>query len=348
LINVLIIDDSALIREFLTDILNNDNDINVVSAVSNAYKATEILNNEKIDVIILDIDLPLMDGITFLEKIMNQHPLPVIIISGMMEEGSKDAIKALQLGALEIIIKDKIGIKNFLNREKENIINSIKNAASANIVQFNKLLLKDKKIIETSGIKKDQTGGGKSSNKIIAIGASTGGTIVLRYIISRLPEGTHGIVITQHMPEFFTNQFSISLNLIGKLHVKEAVMNDKVSIGNAIVARGNYHLEIVKSNNEYLCSLNKNPPVNRHRPSVDVMFKSIVKCAGANTLGILLTGMGKDGAEGLKTIKEAGGTTVVQDEKSCTVFGMPKAAIDINAAQHVLDIDDIVKFIKNW
>ncbi|MCG8568827.1 MAG: chemotaxis response regulator protein-glutamate methylesterase [Spirochaetes bacterium] len=353
MIKVLIVDDSALIREFMTSILNDDPYIEVVDAVPDPYKAVEILNSHKVDVISLDLEMPRMDGLTFLEKLMQQRPIPVVVCSSIAEQNSENAMKALQLGAVEVITKAKMGVKDFLFQEKERITSAIKAAAAVNLENLRKV---------TSEIKKSEQKGKKGSidskhllsrttDKVIAIGASTGGTVVLRYILSRLPINCYGIVVSQHMPEGFTAQFSNSLNMVSSLEVKESSDQDKISTGRAIIARGNHHLKIIRSGAFYQCLHSKEPQVNRHRPSVDVMFQSVAENVGKNALGILLTGMGKDGAEGLKMIKEAGGSTIAQNEQSCVVFGMPRAAIEIGGADLVLDIDQIIdqiiEFCKN-
>ena len=346
MINVLIIDDSALVREYLKESLEKDKEIGIVKAVSTPFTAIEILNKQKIDVICLDLKMPRMDGLTFLEKLMKQKPLPVVIFSGEIEERSKDAIKALQLGAVDVIFKAKIGIKDYLKNEEDNICNIIKSASKVNIKSVNRVI---KKVENISLISKPELKIPlQASSKIIAIGASTGGTAVLRYILSKLPKTTNGIVVTQHMPENFTNQFSSSLNSTSKLYIKEAENNDIINIGSALIAKGDWHLKVLHSGNLYKCKISQDTHVNRHRPSVDVMFESVAKAAGNRTLGILLTGMGKDGARGLKAIKDAGGITIVQEEKSCAVFGMPKAAIDIKATKHVLSIDDIINSIIDF
>ena len=345
MINVLIVDDSALIREFLSELLKGNPDINVVAAMPHPYKAVDVINNNKIDVIILDIEMPFMDGLVFLEKIMKQRPIPVIICSSVAEEGSANAIKALQLGAVDVITKAKLGIKDFFKEEKERIIESIKAASKANLASIKKNI---KSTAQLKSKIRDKSGLVDSTKKIVAIGASTGGTIVLRSILSRLPANVHGLVITQHMPEDFTKRFSESLNDVCDINVKEAENGDHVLVGNAIIAKGDFHLKVEKNGAFSQCLLTKDKKVNRQRPSVDVMFESIAESAGRNALGILLTGMGKDGAAGLKSIREAGGLTIAQNEESCAVFGMPKAAIETGAADLVLDIDGIVNYIIEY
>lgn len=345
MIKVLVIDDSALIRQFMTEILNEHKNITVVQAVDNPYKAVPIINSEKIDVISLDLEMPKMDGLTFLEKIMTQKPMPVVVCSSIAEQGSENAIKALELGAIEVITKPKLGIKDFLLEEKERIQDAILAASKINLKPLLKIS-KETRTLKTKSTKKHLLT--KTTDKVIAIGASTGGTIVLRKILSKLPKTTAGIVVTQHMPELFTYQFSLSLDIISDISIKEAADHDKIVIGQALIAKGNYHMEITRSGAFYQTSLNSDPRVNRHRPAVDVMFNSIAENVGKNAMGILLTGMGKDGAEGLKAIKEAGGTTICQNEASCVVYGMPKAAVDLGAVDHILGIEEITEAIINF
>lgn len=349
MINVLIVDDSAFVREFLSKILDEDNEINIIGKASDPFHAVKFLNEyrDEVDVITLDLEMPKMDGLTFLGKIMAQKPLPVVICSSIAEQGSENAIKALELGAVEVITKPKYGLKDFFNEEKMRITEAVKSAAKVDIK-----ILRDNLRLDYSKSKNTTPSNShllnRTTNKVIAIGASTGGTIALRYILSKLPNTITGIVITQHMPEGFTKSFSNSLNLESNLDVKESEDNDRISIGTATIAKGNTHLTVERFGAYYHCKLNQNPHVNRHRPSVDVLFESIAKTAGKNALAILLTGMGKDGAIGLKQIKDAGGMTIAQNKESCVVFGMPKAAIDLNAADYVLGLDEIVEQIINF
>ncbi len=346
MINVLIVDDSALVREMLSKIISENSEFNVVNAVPDPYKAVEILNTTKVDVITLDLEMPRMDGLTFLEKLMQQKPMPVVVCSSIAEQGSDNAIKALELGAVEVITKPKFGLKDFFVEEKERLYESIKSAHKANIG----ILKSNLRSYTKNPIKKSESSHllSQTTNKVIAIGASTGGTIAIKDILSRLPKTCTGIVITQHMPEGFTKSFSNSLNNECEIDVKESEENDKILIGQAVIARGNTHLKVERSGAYYRCKISNDEPVNRHRPSVDVMFESIAQHVGKNALGILLTGMGKDGAIGLKAIKDAGGTTIAQNEASCVVYGMPKAAVDIGAAHHILNIDEIVQKIIDF
>lgn len=349
MIKCLIIDDSALIREFLKEILNEDKRIQVTGTADNPYKAVEILNNEKIDVITLDLEMPRMDGLTFLDKLMKQRPIPVVVISSIAQKDSENALKALELGACEVITKPKLGLKNYLFDEKKRIIQSIKNAS---LVNLKNLRYYSTGINKNTKTKINKNNGqpllGQTTQKVIAIGASTGGTNVLRYILSKLNRTTCGIIITQHMPEGFTARFSESLNMVSELEVKEASQDDKIGIGSAFIAKGNYHLAVKRSGAFYHLDLLDTSPVNRHRPSVDVLFESVAAEAGKNSMGIILTGMGTDGARGLKKIKENGGVTIAQNELSCVVYGMPKAAVELNAVDSVMSIDEIIETIQKF
>ncbi len=346
MINVLVVDDSAFVREFLSGIYREDKEINVVGAVPDPYKAVELINNGvKVDVISLDLEMPKMDGLTFLEKLMSQKPIPVVVCSSIAEQGSDNAIKALELGAIEVITKPKLGLKDFFNEEKTRMQDAIKSAAKSNITNLKRGIKRNTDFRETAKQIIKEPLLARTTNKVIAIGASTGGTITIRDILTKLLRTCTGIVITQHMPEGFTKSFSNSLNNECQIDVKECENDDKISMGSAIVARGNRHMVVDRYGAYYRCSLTDTPHVNRHRPSVDVMFESIAKTAGKNALGILLTGMGKDGARGLAAIKEAGGETIAQNEESSVVYGMPKAAVEIGAAQHVLGVEEIIQKI---
>lgn len=343
MINVLIVDDSAFVREILSKIISEDKELNVVAAVSDPYKAVEVLSREKIDVITLDLEMPKMDGLTFLEKMMSQKPMPVVVCSSIAEQGSDNAIKALELGAVEVITKPKFGLKDFFTEEKERLFDSIKSASKSNIgILKSSLNYEPKNIIKKTSSSHLLT---QTTNKVIAIGASTGGTIAIKEILSKLPKTCTGIIVTQHMPEGFTKSFSNTLNNECEIDVKESEEGDKILMGQAIIAKGNTHLKVERSGAYYRCRINDEPPVNRHRPSVDVMFESVAQSVGKNALGILLTGMGKDGALGLKSIKDSGGVTIAQNEASCVVYGMPKAAVEIGATDYILNLDDIVKKI---
>ncbi len=355
MINVLIVDDSAFVREFLSKVISEDKELNVVATCQDPYKAVEVINSKtKIDVITLDLEMPRMDGLTFLEKLMSQKPIPVVVCSSIAEEGSENAMKALELGAVEVITKPKMGLRDFFEEEKYRIHDAVKSAARTNMNILRSSVKRIKTFKPTvSGSSQSSGDSGhllaRTTNKLIAIGASTGGTIALREVLTRLPKTTTGIIITQHMPEGFTKSFAENLNSECEIDVMESDDNLKVMMGTAMIAKGNTHLEIVRSGAYFVSKVVRDKGlVNRHKPSVDVMFDSVAQNVGKNALAILLTGMGKDGAVGLKTIKDAGGTTIAQNEASCVVYGMPKAAVELGAADYVMDLNEIVKMIIDF
>jgi two-component system chemotaxis response regulator CheB len=351
-IKVLIVDDSAVVRQTLASILETDPKIEVMDTASDPYFAAKIIQNEVPDVITLDIEMPRMDGLTFLRKIMRQHPVPVVIISSLTTEGTLTAIKALEYGAVEIITKPQLGTKLFLEESKIRLCDVVKAAARAK--------LKIKKLpaipIEVSPkysadavlSKSYKHSMIKTTESVIAVGASTGGTEALSVFLQSLPSDCPGIVIVQHMPELFTKTFANRLNEICKLNVKEAENNDTILRGHALIAPGNKHMLVKRSGAKYFVEVVDGPLVNRHRPSVDVLFRSTAQYAGSNAVGIIMTGMGDDGARGLLEMKEAGAFTIAQDEKSCVVFGMPKEAIKRNAVDRILPLDQIAGFVQKY
>ncbi len=347
-IKVLVVDDSPLVLEAVKRVIATDNELEIMGTATNPYEAAKLMAKQTPDVIILDIQMPRMDGLTFLKKIMSQHPLPVVIFSSVAEKGSQNALKALSYGAVEILQKPK----SLLGKEFENksiqFCETVKSAAAAN-KNLRKLALPGKYhpklsadvIIEkTSNIPHLP-----ATDKIVAIGASTGGTQALEKILAHLPENTPGIVITQHMPGGFTQSFANRLNQISKINVKEAENGDIVRRGCALIANGNYHLLVNRAGNRYITKLKDGPLVNRHKPAVDVLFRSMARYAGSNGTGILLTGMGDDGARGLLEMKEAGAVTIAQDEQSSLVFGMPREAIKLGAAQKVYSLEKIINYL---
>ena len=342
-IKVCIVDDSASIRQTLSEILSEDPSIEICCTASDPYYAAEKFKTVLPDVIILDIEMPRMDGLTFLQKIMSQRPIPVVICSSLTESGSEAALRALGLGASDIITKPKLGTKVFLEESKIRIIDAVKAAVKTNPRQ-----IADFSLIEPKFSADVVIGKGKPlttmemTDKVIAVGASTGGTEALRYFLESLPVTIPGIVIVQHMPEGFTNSFAKRLNELCRITVKEASDGDNVLRGTALIAPGNKHTLLKRSGARFYVEVREGPLVNRHRPSVDVLFRSTARYAGQNAAGIIMTGMGDDGAKGLLEMKEAGAYTVAEDEKSCVVFGMPKAAIELGAAMKVLPLDRIV------
>lgn len=347
-IRVLIVDDSAVVRQTLSSILASDPDIDVMGVASDPYVAASIIAHEVPDVITLDIEMPRMDGLTFLRKIMTQHPIPVVVISSLADTNTESGLMALELGAVAIITKPRMGTKDFIEESKIRICDAVKSAAGAK--------LKRRKATEVAPVQPKLSASAvlaaaapksmiKTTEKVIAVGASTGGTEALKDFLMALPPDCPGIVIVQHMPEKFTRSFADRLNSICKINVKEAEDNDTVIRGRALIAPGNYHMLLKRSGARYYVEVKEGPLVNRHRPSVDVLFRSTAQFAGSNAVGVIMTGMGDDGAQGLLEMHEAGAVTVAQDEKSCVVFGMPKEAIKRGAADYVLPLDQIADFV---
>jgi len=340
---VLIIDDSALTRQILSQILSSDPEIDVIGTAHDPIFAARKIMSDPPDVITLDINMPRMDGITFLKHLMNQKPLPVVIISGITEQDSILAMQALELGAVEVINKPS---NSSLEEFKIRICDSIKAAAQAKIIK-RKFFIQKNNTIFYPKIKNYNVFKKNSSYKVIAIGASTGGTEAIKSILEKLDINTPGIVIVQHMPEKFTYYFANRLNDICKIKVKEAESGDLVEPGIALIAPGNKHMTIKKSNDSFYVELSTGPLVNRHRPSVDVLFESVAAQAEDKAIGIILTGMGNDGAKGLLKMKEAGSFTIAQDKNSSVVFGMPQEAIKIGASDIILDLNEIPSFLIN-
>ncbi len=347
-IKVLIVDDSALVRQALKRIFDADKEIEVIGTAIDPFHAARKIQKEIPDVITLDIEMPRMDGLTFLRKVMTQYPIPTVIISSLTETRSETALRALDYGAVEIITKPKLSSKEFYEESKITICDAIKAAAQAKL-EKKKALKKIEPIpnvepklsadaVLSRSTKKSMI---KTTEKVIAVGASTGGTDALRVFLEALPADSPGIVIVQHMPELFTKSFAERLNNICKISVKEAEDGDSVIRGRALIAPGNKHTLLNRSGAKYYVEVKNGPLVNRHRPSVDVLFRSTAKYAGNNSVGIIMTGMGDDGAKGLLEMKEAGAFTIAQNEETSVVFGMPREAIKLNAAQKILPIEKI-------
>ncbi len=348
-IRVLIVDDSAVVRQTLSAIFSSDPDIEVIDTAVDPYFAAQKIQTEIPDVITLDVEMPRMDGLTFLKKIMSQHPIPVVIISSLTSEGSLTALKALEYGAVEIITKPQLGTKTFFEESKIRLCDIIKAAAQANIkkkyISVQPINVQPKYSADAVLAKISTNSMIKTTDTVIAVGASTGGTEALSVFLQALPADTHGIVVVQHMPELFTKSFANRLNELCKIAVKEAEDGDTVFPGRCLIAPGNKHMLLKRSGARYYVEVRDGSLVNRHRPSVDVLFRSTAQYAGSNAIGIIMTGMGDDGAKGLLEMKDAGAKTIAQDEKSCVVFGMPKEAIKLDAADHIMALDKIAPFI---
>jgi two-component system chemotaxis response regulator CheB len=340
-IKVLIVDDSAVVRQTLAEVLSSDPEIEVMGTAGDPFAAAERIGQQKPDVITLDIEMPRMDGLTFLQKIMSQHPIPVVICSSLAGEGAQSTLRALEYGAVDIITKPSMGSKQFLEDSCVTICQAVKAAAGARL----QLLRPERKVqpkLTADAILSPATHAmAETTEKIIAVGASTGGTEALKTLLETLPADAPGIVIVQHMPELFTRAFANRLNGLCQITVKEAESNDTVLRGRALIAPGNHHLLLKRSGARYYVEIKDGPLVCRHRPSVDVLFRSAAKYAGRNAVGVILTGMGDDGARGMLEMKQAGAATIAQNEATCVVFGMPNEAIKRNAVDKVLPLEAV-------
>ncbi len=348
-IKVLIVDDSAVVRQTLAAVLSSDPMIEVMDTASDPYYAAKKLQAEVPDVITLDIEMPRMDGLTFLKKIMSQHPIPVVIISSLTSEGTLTALKALELGAVEIITKPQLGTRSFLEESAIRLCDVVKAAAKANLRKKkmirNEIHVQPKLSADAVISRPHHHSMIKTTEIVVAVGASTGGTEAISAFLQSLPLDSHGVVIVQHMPEMFTKSFAKRLDELCKITVKEAENGDTVLQGRALIAPGNKHMLLKRSGARYYVEIKDGPLVNRHRPSVDVLFRSTAQYAGSNAIGIIMTGMGDDGARGLLEMKEAGALTVAQDESSCVVYGMPKEAVRLKAADKIMSLERIAPFI---
>jgi len=341
-IRVLIVDDSSLVRQTLSDIISSDPELEVMATAADPIIAAERIRSEIPDVMTLDVEMPRMDGITFLQKIMSQRPIPVVLCSSLAEKGSDTALKALEYGAVDIIQKPRLGTKQFLDESRIRICDAVKAAAMARPRSIARIQHISPKLNADAVIGKSSPRAMmETTEKVVAVGASTGGTEALRVFLEGLPEDSPGIVIVQHMPEHFTASFARRLDEICRISVKEAENNDTVIRGRALIAPGNFHTLLKRSGARYFVEVREGPLVSRHRPSVDVLFRSTARYAGKNAVGVIMTGMGDDGANGLLEMKEAGAVTMAQDEATCVVFGMPQEAIKRGAADKVLPLEEI-------
>ncbi len=337
MIKVVIVDDSAVVRKILKRVLEEDGEIKVVGSAPDPYVARDMIVKEKPDVITLDIEMPRMDGLTFLAKLMRHFPMPVIIISSLTRNSRDMAIKAMELGAVDVISKP--GSSFSVGDVAEEIVEKIKAASRA--------IIKKKTLSESSGKKKIEPIKIDTTSKIVAIGASTGGTEAIKEVLENLPSNFPGVLVAQHMPPGFTQSFAERLDELCNMHVKEAEEGEPVSVGKVLIAPGNYHLLLKRSGARYSVRLNQGPRVHYQRPSCDVLFKSVASEAGKNSIGVILTGMGADGAAGLKMMHESGAYTIGQDEKSSVVYGMPKAAYDMGAVNKQFPLKQISRALIN-
>lgn len=352
MIKVLIVDDSAVVRKLLTNLLNSDPGIEVVGTAIDAYMAREKIKLLKPDVLTLDVEMPKMDGITFLSNLMRLHPMPVVMVSTLTEKGAQVTLDALNYGAIDFVCKPKIDFSNTIEDYAESLIEKIKVASKARVRSFNGQKATVSPLINPGSIPQKYTVDEvlpvnfkhkqfKTTDKLIAIGASTGGTEAIREVLEKFPIDIPGIVIAQHIPASFSKPFADRVNSRCAITVAEAKDGDIILPGHAYIAPGDRHLMVIRDGARWRCKLSDEVPVNRHKPSVDVLFRSVAQSAGLNSIGIILTGMGKDGAQGLKDMATAGAHTIAQDEATSVVWGMPGAAVEIGASKEVLPLHKV-------
>jgi two-component system, chemotaxis family, protein-glutamate methylesterase/glutaminase len=330
---VLVVDDSAVVRQIFARELAKDPELEVVGSAPDPYVARDLIVQRKPDVLTLDLEMPRMDGITFLRKLMHYHPMPVVVVSSLTPTGGELALEALSAGAVDVMCKP--GAAFTVGDMTGQLLEKVKAAAHVDVARHRRAASAPPQPLAAP------TALSRTTNQVLAIGASTGGTVALEAILRAMPHGAPGMVITQHMPEQFTRYFADRLNQLARIQVKEGVEGDSVVPGVALIAPGNKHMLLRRSGARYCVSVRDGPRVNRHRPSVDVMFRSVAQCAGRNAIGAILTGMGGDGAQGLLEMRKAGARTLAQDEASCVVFGMPKVAIELGAAEKVVALDQM-------
>lgn len=330
-IKVLCVDDSSLMRQLMTEIINSHSDMEMVATAPDPLVARDLIKEFNPDVLTLDVEMPRMDGLDFLEKLMRLRPMPVVMVSSLTGKGSEVTLRALELGAVDFVTKPSLGIREGMLAYSQTIADKVRAASRAKLhvrrSQPTPVMLKAGPML--------------SSEKLIAIGASTGGTEAIRHVLQPLPATSPALMITQHMPPGFTRSFAERLNKLCQITVKEAEDGERVLPGHAYIAPGAMHMELARSGANYQVKLHDGPPVNRHKPSVDVLFKSVAQYAGRNAVGVILTGMGNDGAAGLLTMNKAGAWTIAQNEASCVVFGMPREAIALGGASEVVDLHQI-------
>ncbi|KIP96311.1 MULTISPECIES: chemotaxis response regulator protein-glutamate methylesterase [Pseudomonas] len=345
-IKVMIVDDSAVVRQVLSSVLASDPAIQVIGTAADPLFALDKMQREWPDVIVLDVEMPRMDGITFLRKLMSERPTPVVICSTLTEKGAATTMQALAAGAVSIVTKPQASLSKFLVNASDDLVNAVKAAARANV----RSLAKNKavpaapvqgKLSADVILPPGQGAMARTTERVVAIGTSTGGTQALEYILTRLPRVCPALVIVQHMPERFTAAFAERLNGLCELEVLEARHGDRVLPGRALIAPGGRHLLLKRSGAQYQVEVVDGPPVSRHKPSVDVLFRSTARAAGANATGVIMTGMGDDGARGLREMHEAGALTLGQDEASCVVYGMPREAMKLGAVSREIALEQI-------
>ncbi len=344
-IKVLIVDDSALIRSVMTQIVNEQPDMEVVGTAPDPIVARDLIKRTNPDVLTLDVEMPRMDGLDFLERLMRLRPMPVVMVSSLTERGNEITLRALELGAVDFVTKPKLSIQSGMHEYSDLIADKIRAASKARV--------RARTVADAAPVQSGEAlpmirNPLTSSEKLIIIGASTGGTEAIKDFLMQMPSDCPGILITQHMPEGFTRSFAKRLDGLCKITVSEAAGGERILPGHAYIAPGHSHLLLARSGANYVTQLDQGPPVNRHRPSVDVLFASAAQCAGKNAVGVILTGMGKDGAAGMLQMKNAGAYNFAQDEASCVVFGMPREAIAVGAAHEVGSLNALPRMVLEY
>jgi two-component system, chemotaxis family, protein-glutamate methylesterase/glutaminase len=351
-IHVLIVDDSAVVRQVLSASLASDPMIRLIAAVADPIFAFERMKKQWPDVIITDVEMPRMDGVSFVRKIMTERPTPIVVCSSLTEKGAETTMQVLALGAVQVVTKPKIGLKSFLVDSADSLIAAVKAASRAKVQRLRPgpaagpVVPREKLSADVVLSAAEAAAMVRTTERVVAIGSSTGGTQALETVLTALPRVSPGIVVVQHMPEKFTAAFAARLNSLSALEIREAQNRDRVLPGRVLIAPGGRHLLLRRNGAQYHVEVRDGPPVNRHRPSVDVLFRSVAQAAGRNACGIIMTGMGDDGARGLLEMLEAGAHTVAQDEDSCVVYGMPKEAVKLGAAREVLPLTRIAGVIQ--
>lgn len=332
---VLIVDDSALIRELLTEIFSQSGKLQVVGAAEDPLVARQLIKKLQPDVLTLDVEMPKMDGLTFLGHLMRLHPLPVVMVSSLTESGAKVTLDALEMGAIDFLPKPKFDVGRSLRKYADELVEKVVSASSARPVASSTGTAPDREVPGTAPV----------GHRLIALGASTGGTEALRHVVSRFPADAPAIVMTQHIPGSFSKAFAARLNASSAIEIAEAVDGQPILKGHGYVAPGDHHLRVTGRPGAWFCKIEAGPRVNRHRPSVDVLMESVARVAGASGIGAILTGMGGDGAKGLLAMREAGAVCVAQDEETSVVWGMPRRAYELNAAEKLLPLDKIAAYL---